>query len=269
MLNYKNKSGKLIIRLLALSLLGFCIVRLFPSNADQLNDPTYQNQNITDTSTQPAPMNNSDTVTIQSSNQNVIFPLDDNSESYTTPVYLDSGTVTLASSSVISDNNLTVHIPSSLLVDPRATYINFPSIYVNGDGYGEVCISNPTGSILSTAPAVTTYIQTSMVYLTESGTVSVPLPPTPIAGEIGNGSSQEIFTGYWADILNMINGGSGTTIRNFNGVLAGKYLKLDFISLSQPSTDAANCGSGNSYEIPFNSVNPTFSNPIGPIKLHS
>lgn len=265
---YQGRYRKLVIRLIALSVLSYAVVRLIPTSADTQQSTDYNNQLISDSSTNGAPMNSPDTATNSGADQNKIYPDVTSTDYIQHVIATESGTVTLTPTQIISNPSLIAHLPRTVPIDPRATLATLPAFNFAGDGYGEVCLSSPNTSITTNGPLADVYVDTFMSYQTDSGTITVPLAPTQIPAELGNTSAEVILTGTWPNILNTINGGIGTTVRSLSGLLGGKILTVQLLAVTEPSTDPANCSGGNTYTIPIQGLGISFSNSIGKLHLH-
>ena len=116
--------------------------------------------------------------------------------------------------------------PSQVMVDPRARTVFLPRIYVAGQGDILVCASSSLGSF-NINFANTTPTQ-------EKSSLEISGANTPFL-RISSIGSQAI---------EILNSGNGLRVSSPNKGLAGSYLQLRFVALSEVSTNPNLCNDG-------------------------
>jgi hypothetical protein len=265
-LHLTSRWGKLSLRLAGLAVFAFVIAHFLPSSADTISNTPVTNQQI-----------QNDTATIDSGNSGSggAGGQGSSGDSSTVPsepvvVYLDSGTV-VATEPVITGETPIVHVPSVIKVDPRSSRINLPLINGGGGSTVQICMtaSSPSISLSSSGPVFPVYQETTMVFKTETGTITNVNAPIQVPSIAGNGTNQLIVTGTLSNLMSTINGTNGLLAFSHSGGLGGKFVTLSVTPLSQPSTNPAYCSKGTSQTIAFQNLGLEISNSVGKIHLHS
>jgi hypothetical protein len=265
-LHLTSRWSKLSLRLIGLALLAAVVAHFLPSSADTFSNNPVSNQQI---------QNDTPTVASGDPSQSNDDSQTDNSDTSTYPaaptvVYLDSGTV-VAATPYITGETPVLHVPTSVKVDPRAMRINLPLINGGGGSTVEICMTANSSNIMinSTGPLFPVFQETTMVYKTETGTISTENAPVQIPSMVGNGSSQLIVTGNIYNLMNTINGNNGLFISSINGALGGRDITFAVIPLTQPSTDPTYCANGAHTTVSFQSLGLELSNAEGKIHMHA
>ena len=116
--------------------------------------------------------------------------------------------------------------PSEVNVDPRARSVYLPRIYVASGGNLLVCASSTLGAFDANTPNVS------------SGDVESSL-------EISGANTPNLrISGVGSQAAGIINSGNGLRVFSNSRALAGSYIHLRFVSLSEVSANPKLCGDG-------------------------
>ena len=116
--------------------------------------------------------------------------------------------------------------PSEVNVDPRARSVYLPRIYVASGGNLLVCASSTLGAFDANTPNVS------------SGDVKSSL-------EISGANTPNLrISGIGSQAAGIINSGNGLRVFSNSRALAGSYIHLRFVSLSEVSANPKLCGDG-------------------------
>jgi len=116
--------------------------------------------------------------------------------------------------------------PSEVNVDPRARSVYLPRIYVASGGNLLVCASSTLGAFDANTPNVST------------GDVKSSL-------EISGANTPYLrISGVGSQAAGIINSGNGLRVFSNSRALAGSYIHLRFVSLSEVSANPKLCGDG-------------------------
>lgn len=127
----------------------------------------------------------------------------------------------------IANQNMTIKVPNVLAVDPRAHTVFLPQIYVANAGNLLVCASSSYGSFDAHVMDISGTKETP-------STLEVSGSYTPFL-RIAGLSSQAAY---------LINSGPGMRVFSSARSLAGSYVQLRFVALSEVSSDPKLCNDG-------------------------
>jgi hypothetical protein len=127
----------------------------------------------------------------------------------------------------IANQNMTIMVPGVLAVDPRAHTVFLPQIYVANAGNLLVCASSSYGSF-------------DAHVMDMSGTKG-----TPSSLEISGSFTPYLrISGLGTQAAYLINSGPGMRVFSNARSLAGSYVQLRFVALSEVSSDPKLCNDG-------------------------
>jgi len=127
----------------------------------------------------------------------------------------------------IANQNMTIMVPGVLAVDPRAHTVFLPQIYVANAGNLLVCASSSYGSF-------------DAHVMDMSGTKG-----TPSSLEISGSFTPYLrISGLGSQAVYLMNSGPGMRVFSNARSLAGSYVQLRFVALSEVSSDPKLCNDG-------------------------
>ena len=122
--------------------------------------------------------------------------------------------------------NISMHVASAVLVDPRAKSAFITPIYLNSDASILACISSPS---LRFDAGVSNTVDANEVDVFE-----------------GDFTNNLRITGSAASVVQTINSRNGLKVFASSSGVDSKYLQIRFVAISEPSTDENLCGQANS-----------------------
>ena len=128
----------------------------------------------------------------------------------------------------IADQHMVINTPQYFAVDPRAHSVYLPQLSISNSGNLLICATTNLSSI-------------------DIGQSDTPIsdgknPPSQIISGSNSSNLQIAGIGNQASIL--FNGSMGARAYSSNRAVAGSYINLKFVALSEPSENPALCNSG-------------------------
>jgi len=143
-----------------------------------------------------------------------------------------------------------IHAPSLLNVDPRASIASLPAISATGAEYTLICVTG-TGIRFDT--------------LNKRVQDSLPSSTLELAGDLTNNLR---ISGPTQDAMGILNSMNGLTVFADSNGLPGKSLTVSFVAMSAPDTTPSFCGSARSgATVTFRALGLDMASKIGPIQL--
>jgi len=233
----ESRYTKYFGRFVVVLLVALGISRLAPTLAEQGSMPppvVTTSGSVIDTSTvTPSPSASTASPTPSPSDSATPAPIYISS---TPTVVSESETVASASPNptaapkVLADQNLVIHIPSIVPVDPRATSVFLPPFYISGTAYVETCISSDNS-----------FFDVGSKNLIDGSGAH----PIDIAGDL---TSTLLLTNSPVAVSQLIGSQGGLKVFTAGESVAGTLLRVATVALSKPSLDPTFC----SYAAPQN-----------------
>jgi hypothetical protein len=129
----------------------------------------------------------------------------------------------------ITNQSMRIIAPSEVNVDPRARSVFLPNIYVASGGNLLICASSNLGSFDAKVANYSAFSETD-----KSSSLEISGANTPYLRISGLGSQAAAI----------INNGTGLRVFSPNRALAGSYIQLRFVALSEVSNNPKLCGDG-------------------------
>jgi len=124
----------------------------------------------------------------------------------------------------LDDQNISIHVASSVKVDPRAKSAFITPVNLNSDATLLACISSPE--------------------LRFDAGAANSVDPNELNAFIGDFSSDLRIAGTSAAVMQAINSLNGLKAFSSSATVSNKYLLLRFVAISEPSTNEKLCGQG-------------------------
>jgi hypothetical protein len=146
------------------------------------------------------------------------------------PALTDSATATPTPipAHAIADQHMVINTPQYLAVDPRAHSVYLPQLAITNNGDLLICATT----------------NLTLIDIGQSDTPKADGKNTPSQVIAGSNSSNLQISGIRNQASNLFNGSSGARAYSSNRALAGSYINLKFVALSEPSDNPALCNSG-------------------------
>ena len=128
--------------------------------------------------------------------------------------------------------NLVIHIPPTISVDPRALLATLPAIQISGEPYLLVCFDSMSNT--STESVIADVSNKRSVD-------SVNTSETVISGDL---SSHLLVSGNTAWVNATLNSDNGIRVISSPQAINGKSVLLRFVAVNKPTNDATICNQG-------------------------
>ena len=126
----------------------------------------------------------------------------------------------------LANQSMRIIAPSEVNVDPRARSVFLPSIYVESSGNLLICASSNLGSFDANLSRLSNYSA-----LDEESSLEIS----------GSNTPKLRISGLGSQAVTIINGVNGLRVFSSNRALAGSYVQLSFINLSEASVNPKLC----------------------------
>jgi hypothetical protein len=227
-LKYSRSDRRQLSRkLLTAMVTGFVLLKLFPTMAEDLIPPITP---IIETSQSPTPTVEPTTAPTSEAKSSISEDqserMEAQSESSEPPASASpTPTPSKPSASLLPDQSMSLRIPISVLVDPRARSALLPAISVTGPRYVLVCFAFPS-------------LTSNLISFNENHKVD---NWDLMNFGISSGNSYLRVTGETERVMATINGIQGLRLNSLAGGLSFKGVTISAVAISMPTLDESFC----------------------------